>query len=65
MVTLYRCDALFFDPVKMDCQHYFCRACIEPCSDCLMCGADIHKRTPEPKLEGVFMGISPATAHNS
>ncbi|BDA49968.1 Protein NCA1 [Coccomyxa sp. Obi] len=50
-VTCTRCDALFYDPVKTECQHYFCRACIQPCTDCLMCGADIGTLIPEPKLE--------------
>ncbi|CAL8465506.1 g5042 [Coccomyxa elongata] len=50
-LTCTRCDALFFDPVKTECQHYFCRACIQPCTDCLICGADIGTLTPEPKLE--------------
>ena len=71
---MHRCDALFFDPVKTECQHYFCRACIQPCTDCLMCGADIGTLTAEPKLEGlqpcptsctsfkVHLFVSPATS---
>ena len=47
-----RCKALFYDAVRLDCGHFFCRSCIDNAKDCLLCGADAHGLQPEPRLRG-------------
>ncbi|KAK9843699.1 hypothetical protein WJX81_002909 [Elliptochloris bilobata] len=48
-----RCRGLYYDAVRTSCGHYFCRACIQPFSDCLLCGADIASLEAEPRLQGL------------
>lgn len=50
----HRCRGLYYDCVRTSCGHYFCRACIQPFSDCLLCGADVAALQPEPRLQGAL-----------
>jgi hypothetical protein len=46
------CRALLFEPVDTNCQHKFCRFCVERFSDCPLCGADITSLEPHGELQG-------------
>lgn len=53
-VSAPRCRGLYYDAVRTSCGHFFCAACIQPFSDCLVCGADIASREPEPRLQSAL-----------
>ena len=50
---LCRCKALYFDAVKTNCGHVFCRSCIEPSPACLKCGASVETLTSDTFIQGI------------
>ena len=52
-----RCRGLYYDAVRTSCGHVFCKPCIQPFSDCLVCGADIALCEPEPRLQGALHSL--------
>lgn len=47
-----RCKGLFFDCVKSNCGHDFCRDCIIISKECLACGDEVKEVKPDSKVQG-------------
>ncbi|KAK9813209.1 hypothetical protein WJX72_010640 [[Myrmecia] bisecta] len=48
-----RCHALYYDCVKLSCGDRFCRFCIAPSQDCVLCGADIKVRESDKETQSL------------
>jgi len=47
-----RCRALFYECVKTNCGHNFCRECMPVGRECLQCGDDVTDLKPDAKVQG-------------
>ena len=50
--NLSRCRALFYECVKNNCGHNFCRDCMPEGKECLQCGDQVTDVRPDPKVQG-------------
>jgi len=46
------CRALYFDAVRTQCGHVFCRACVEKGESCAICGADCRPLQSDDDMQG-------------
>lgn len=49
-------QALYFDAVRTQCGHVFCRACVEKGESCAICGADCRPLQSDDDMQGALSG---------